>query len=140
MDKMENGKAAEVSVKTTQPTKDFQYHVVTFLMIILFYFCGLVTVTSSKILMVSYPFPLILCTLQFGMASLLTIVYLRFTNNRQHGYPTVRITRLVALTGATYAIGFVFLNASMQWCKYILLFSFILLYHCIFLILYILFI
>ena len=117
MDKIENGETKSVGIKTTL-TKDFQYHAITTLYIAVFYFSGVVVSTTSKVFMTSYPFPLLLCTIQLGISGLFVILYLKCMGLRKHGYPSTAITRLVAATGAVFALGFVCMNSAMQWCKY----------------------
>lgn len=116
---MENngGNSGGESQANLPTIKLFNYHAVTVATIGLFYACGLGTVTTTKVIMTTFPLPLSLCTMQFGMASALTIGVLILMNKRRVGYPDTTITKLVVLTGAVYALGFVLLNGSMKWGK-----------------------
>jgi hypothetical protein len=71
--------------------------------------------------MSAVPFSLTLVAVQFGMSSVLTIAMLIATGHRRTGYPDLTITRLVIVTGAAYALGFVLMTASMKWGKPVVL-------------------
>jgi ABC-type multidrug transport system permease subunit len=97
--------------------KSFGYHLITAVWIATFYVCGVGTVTTTKIVMSVLPFSLTLVAMQFGMASILTVAILIASGQRRSGYPAVTVTRLVMITGGTYALGFVLVTASMRWGK-----------------------
>jgi hypothetical protein len=103
------------------PLKPFGYHLITAFWIANFYVCGVGTVTTTKIIMSAVPFSLTLVAVQFGMSSVLTIAMLIATGHRRTGYPDLTITRLVIVTGAAYALGFVLMTASMKWGKPVVL-------------------
>lgn len=98
-------------------TKTFTYHLLTAFWVGTFYMCGVGTITTSKIVMSELPFPFALVAMQFGMAGVLTLAMLLASGQRRNGYPNIVITRLMILTGAGYALGFVLMTASMHWGK-----------------------
>lgn len=88
---------------------------ITLVLIFVWYLCGVATVTSSKQIVSSFPFPLCLCAIQFTFASIVTLMYLHVKSARK---PTsISSTTLVMLTAASYSLGFVFLTASMEFGK-----------------------
>lgn len=87
----------------------------TVLCILLWYFMGIGTVTTSKLIIVALPHTFMLSTIQFGISSSFALAYLYSTGQRRVLLSDA--AKLTILTAGLYAFGFVFINLAMEYGK-----------------------
>ena len=80
-------------------------------MICIWYSCAVITITTTKEMMLQFQFPYLLCTSQFLFASVLSYAYLFcYSRVKQLQLPESRV--MVYYISATYTLGFVFTNIA----------------------------
>jgi hypothetical protein len=77
---------------------------------LIWYSCAVVTITTSKELMIRAQLPYMLCFCQFFFASVLSYAYL-YTMKQMKGVPSEAQSRVLQISG-TYTAGFVLTNIA----------------------------
>jgi small-conductance mechanosensitive channel len=80
------------------------------LMIISWYACAVVTITSTKELMIRVPLPFLLCLSQFAFATVLSFAYLKYTDKLKFVPSTAR--SVIMQIALSYTLGFVLTNIA----------------------------
>lgn len=104
--------SANVSPKIVQsvcpPWIRFNLELVT--LVVVWYMCAICTITTTKEIMNRFQFPFLLCFSQFSFASVLTYLYLKWSQ-RYKGV-SIEARGVVVQIAVTYTLGFVFTNIA----------------------------
>lgn len=85
---------------------------VIFLLVCLWYSTAVAAITSTKMIMNTLPFPLLLCTVQFGIASIMTTTYRRLSAEKGLSKSDFSADKVIEKIAVSYTLGFIFTNFS----------------------------
>ena len=89
---------------------NWQSSLFLFGLVLTWYLCAVITITTSKEIMNNIQFPFLLCSVQFVFAAVLSFAYLTATGTLVSIYGSVR--SIVTQISVSYTFGFILTNSA----------------------------
>jgi len=106
------GDALGVAIDEEHKKRSLSHISIIFLLICLWYSTAVAAITSTKMIMNILPFPLLLCTFQFIIASIMTTVYRGLNAEKGLNKIDFLADKVIERIAVSYTLGFIFTNIS----------------------------